>query len=491
MAWRLWMFFGGSRLMLVLLLGPARVLAQESRGIMPTVEHPAVKSKAAHVTPKRVAKPAAPAEAQKIAAPTTVAQKTAALNSETPIVEPAPASEIPPGERLKIQSALLWSGDYTASIGGEDPLLSAIKNFQKRVRSKVTGVLSSAERTNLVAAAKNHEDEFGWSVVADPATGVRIGLPTKLVSQTRDAARGTRWSSAHGEVQVETFRIKDTDVKLAAFFDQQKKEPSTRKVESSALRDDNFYISGMQGLKIFSVRAYARDGEIRGYMLLFDQMMETIVAPVTSAMVSAFSPFPERTSAFAAMAKSVEYGTGLVVSARGHIVTDRKLATDCQVIVAAGLGDAERIAEDKENGLALVRVYGPHKLSPLPFVPEAAKKGDVTLVGIPDPKEQNGAKKLTEIKARLADNAIELRQPVPMAGFSGAAAIDSQGQFLGMMEMRSFVLASTESTAPPVRLITADAIRDFLAARDVPYVSSPSQGADASASVVRIICVRQ
>jgi hypothetical protein len=328
-------------------------------------------------------------------------------------------------------------------------------------------------------------------VVADPTTGVRIGLPTKLVSQTRDAARGTRWSSAHGEVQVETFRIKDTDVKLAAFFDQQKKEPSTRKVESSALRDDNFYISGMQGLKIFSVRAYARDGEIRGFTILFDQMMETIVAPVTSAMVSAFSPFPERTSPFAAMAKSVEYGTGLVVSARGHIVTDRKLAAGCQVIVAAGLGDAERIAEDKENGLALVRVYGPRQLSPLPFVPEAAKKGDVTLVGIPDPKEQNGAKKLTEIKARLAGNAIELRQPVPMAGFSGAAAIDSQGQFLGMMEMRSFVLASTESTAPPVRLITADAIRDFLAAHNVPYVSSASQGADASASVVRIICVRQ
>ena len=55
---------------------------------------------------------------------------------------------------MKIQSALLWSGDYTGSIGGEDPLLSAIKNFQKRARSKVTGVLSPNERGNLLAAAK-------------------------------------------------------------------------------------------------------------------------------------------------------------------------------------------------------------------------------------------------------------------------------------------------------------------------------------------------
>ncbi len=83
----------------------------------------------------------------------------------------------------------------------------------------------------MLAAAQAHEKEFGWTVVVDPATGVRIGLPLKLVSQVRDAARGTRWSSAHGEVQVETFRVKNPDLKLSAFFDQQKKEPASRKIE--------------------------------------------------------------------------------------------------------------------------------------------------------------------------------------------------------------------------------------------------------------------
>src|SRR5262249_59297174 len=125
--------------------------------------------------------------------------------------------------------------------------------------------------------------------------------------------------SAHGEVQVETFRIKEGELKLAALFEQHKKEPSSRKVESSALRDDSFFITGMQGLKKFSVRAYARDGEIRGLTLLFDQMMETIVEPVTAAMVSAFAPFPERSSSpFAAIAKSVEYATALLVTHHVH-----------------------------------------------------------------------------------------------------------------------------------------------------------------------------
>ncbi len=397
---------------------------------------------------------------------------------------------VPRDERRKIQAALLWSGDFIGASGGEDPMLTAIKNYQKRHKAKITGVLTNSERVELIANAKIHEDEFGWNVVVDPATGIRIGLPTKLVPNARDAARGTRWSSAHGEVQVETFRIKDAKLKLAALFEQMKKEPAMRRVETSVLHDDNFFISGRQGMKLFSVRAKMRDGEVRGFTMLYDQMMETIVAPAMVAMASAFSPFPERSAPFAALAKSVEYGNGLVVSAQGHIVTDLKLTRGCQVIVASGLGDADRVAEDQDHGLALLRVYGPRKISPLVLARDLPMAADLTLIGIPDPREQDGSRKLTEIKARLADGgAIELRQPVPMAGFSGAAALDAQGRFLGMMQMGNPVLASVEATAPPVRLIGADTIRGFLDTQRVP--AAQMRAADAKTAVVRIICVRK
>ena len=351
-------------------------------------------------------------------------------------------------------------------------------------------MLTPSERADLIAAAKAHEDEFGWNVVVDPATGIRIGLPTKLVPHARDAAHGTRWSSKHGEVHVETFRYKEPGLTLAALFEREKKEPAVRRVESSVLNDDGFTISGMQGLKMFSVRAKMRDGEIRGFTILYDQMMETIVAPVTAAMVAAFSPFPERSAPFAVLAKSVEYGNGLVVSAQGHIVTDLKLTQGCQVIVAAGLGNADRVGEDQDNGLALLRVYGAHKLSPVTLAHDAPKAGELTLIGIPDPREQNGRRKLTEVKARLASgSAIEPRQPVPMAGFSGAAALDAQGRLLGMMEMGHAVLASVEATAPPVRLVSAETIAGFLSRHHVQ--TAQAQTADAKASVVQIICVRK
>ena len=507
-------------MILALLLGAAPAWADDSvpypmqadKPAAKTVK-PAAKKEAVKPAPPKTAAPAAVAPRLPLPRPGTAKADTAkpatpkaseAKPSETKPAEAKPAAPkaaakanagpdafagIPPAERLRIQAALLWAGDYASTGNGEDPMLTAIKNFQKRKKASVTGLLSAAERADLVAAAREREQEFGWSVVVDPATGIRIGLPVKMVPHAREAARGTRWSSAHGEVQVETFRIAEPNLKLSELFEREKKEPATRKVETSVLRDDSFFISGLQGLKKFSVRATIRNGEVRGFTMLFDQMMETIVAPVMVAMASAFSPFPERSAPFAALAKSVEYGNGLVVSAQGHIVTDRKLTEGCQVMVASGLGDAVRIAADKGSGLALLRVYAPRKLSVLALNVDAPKSGELTLIGIPDPKEQNGSRKLTEIKARLSDgNSIELRQPVPMAGFSGAAALDGQGRFLGMMEMRNAVLASIEPAAPPVRLISAATIRGFL---DAHNVAAASETGDAKASVVRMICVRK
>jgi len=121
----------GTTAAFALLLGVAVAAAQESPGIQTAPVQVDTKQKPA------------PAAKPKVSAPATVTAKTAAVTSEPP--RPESATE---HERLKIQSALLWSGDYTASIGGEDPLISAIKNYQRRAKSKITGVLSSIERGN-------------------------------------------------------------------------------------------------------------------------------------------------------------------------------------------------------------------------------------------------------------------------------------------------------------------------------------------------------
>jgi len=124
-----------------------------------------------------------------------------------------------------------------------------------------------------------------------------------------------------------------------------------------------------------------------------------------------------------ALAKSVECGNGLVVSASGHIITDRNLVSGCQVIVAAGVGNADQIAEDTDNGMALLRVYGARKLAPTPDPP---RREDVTSVGIPDPKEQNDEKEAYRNQGTVIRRKRNRTTPArAKAGFSGAAAFDA------------------------------------------------------------------
>src|SRR5699024_5000817 len=82
------------------------------------------------------------------------------------LIRVEPFAKLPVDERAAIRAALLWSSGEDGKPGsGEDPMTAAIKAYQKRSKGKITGTLSDNERTDLLAAAKTHHDEFGWSVV--------------------------------------------------------------------------------------------------------------------------------------------------------------------------------------------------------------------------------------------------------------------------------------------------------------------------------------
>src|SRR5207244_13654595 len=100
----------------------------------------------------------------------------------------------------------------------------------------------------------------------------------------------------------------------------------------------------------------------------------------------------------------------------------------------AGYGHADRIAEDKDHDLALLRIYGARGLKPLTLSNGAAKSG-VELTGIADPQNQGGGATVSSIKASVTQvgsgNEFALSAD-PAVGFSGAAALDSEGNGAGM-----------------------------------------------------------
>jgi peptidoglycan hydrolase-like protein with peptidoglycan-binding domain len=401
---------------------------------------------------------------------------------------------IPPADRIAIQNDLTWGGDFSGPIDGEfsERLVQAVKAYQSRHKNPATGVMSAAERAALAAAVEPRKQAVGWRLIEDPVTGARVGLPGRFATKVTALPSGTRWASEQGQLQIETLRI-DTGATLDAVFEQQKKMPR-RRIEGSSLQADSFVISGMQGLKKMAVRGYARNGEVRAITILYDQAMEGTMDPLVAPISSAFVPFATG-FAVAGLAdaprRKVEYGTGVFVSALGHVLTDRQVIDGCNIIALPGLGNAERIATDASGELALLRLYGVRNLAPIEMLGAAPGTTSVTLIGIADPQVQGGGAAISAVSAKLgvAAEASPL-ETVPAQGFSGAAALDAQGRFAGMVVVKTPVVAGPGG-APRAAVVPAERIRNFLEANYVAPASGTPGVEAAKASVTRIICVRK
>lgn len=397
-------------------------------------------------------------------------------------------------ERLAIQSDLAWVSLYNGVINGEasDRMVSAIKAFQKDHGAKETGVLNAQERGALTVAAKKLQDNVGWKVVSDATSGARIGLPSKLVPLIVSDVSGTKWSSATGTIQIEYARRKEAGATTATVAASEKKL-NARKADYSVVKPDFFVLSGSQGLKKFYIRGQTRNDEVRILTILYDQATEGTMIPVTVAMSSAYNPFPGNGIAQAGPPprKKVEYSTGIIVSADGAIVADRQATDGCMTIAVPGYGNAARIADDETRELALLRIYGATGLKPLAMSGNGATKPNVNLTGIADPQNQGGRNAVTSVAAVAALNGTDMTlSPEPAVGFSGAAAIDSDGKFAGLTRLKPAVVAGPAGTPLPSQalLVPADSVRDFLKAKGV----TPASGAaDAKASVLRLVCVRK
>lgn len=402
---------------------------------------------------------------------------------------PAPVDAAAQAERMAIQSDLAWVARYNGAINGEpgERMTAAIKVWQKDNGGKQTGTLTAPERTALAEAAKTPQENVGWKIVTDMVTGARLGIPGKLIAQQTSDINGSRWASSTGTIQIILARRKEAALTMAKIVERERKEPAGRRIDYAAVKPDFFVLSGMQGLKKFYARGQIKDNEVRILTVLYDQATEGTMEPVVIAMSSAFVAFPTGAQASPPPRRNVEYATGVVVG-DGAILTDRQATDGCISLVVAGFGNADRVAEQKERDLALLRVYGARGLTPLGLGAGSAKPA-VELIGIVDPQSQGGGNVVSVVKAQVAGSAADpMLTPAPAVGFSGAMARDADGGFAGLAILKP-VLVAGPAAAPQAVLVPAEAVRGFLKANGI--ATSAAASLDAKASVVRVICVRK
>jgi peptidoglycan hydrolase-like protein with peptidoglycan-binding domain len=451
----------------------------------------------------KASQPAAKAKPKAKTDKKAASKKESKKEKDKPAPAPAPAASpeqraayasMPVAERVAIQSDLIWTGDLPGSVDPDfgDRAIAAVRSFQRRNKADETGILTREQRQLLAASMRSRKEYNGWRLVEDDATpGVRLGIPSKLVPNSETGTVGTRWSSGRGEIQIETFREKMAGATLQDLFDEMKKRPANRRVEQSAINTASFSLSGLQGLKKFHVRVYLKDNEARGITILFDQAMETIMLPLVDIIMNSYLPFGDPMTA--SVSRRVDYGSGIVVSRTGDVVTERQLIDKCHGIIVAGLGRADWIVDDSASGLALIRVNGARNLKPVPLSSDLPSSIELTLLGISEPEAQAGARQVTAMPAKLrgVDGARVLLDAQPLSGFVGGAAIDNEGRLAGMIDMASAALRGVTPGATQTALVPTASIRKFLEGAGVVPLPGRGDVETAKNAVVRVICVRK
>ena len=86
------------------------------------------------------------------------------------------------------------------------------------------------------------------------------------------------------------------------------------------------------------------------------------------------------------------------------------------------------------------------------------------MIGVADPLAQAGDAP-TSVPARLGAQGID---PAPKLGFSGAAAVDTRGRVVGMVDLRPPVVAGSGGAAgQAAAVVPVETIRAFLQARSM------------------------
>jgi trypsin-like peptidase len=343
----------------------------------------------------------------------------------------------------------------------------------------------SRDASEILAEAPSFSLEaVGWQLTEDAKTGARLGVPTKLVPHSGFSRSGSRWTSAQGQIQVETFRL--TEAALPALFEEEKKA-SHRQITASVLKPDSFVVLGVQGLKDFLVRADAHGSEVRGVTVLYDQATEGTMERVATAVANSFVAFPDPNAAPPpGVRRLVEYGSAIVVGADGDLLTTAHGTDDCQAITVPPFGHAERVAADAASDLALIRLYGARHLAPAALADDAGAGGELKLLGVADPLAAATDGGVTASTVRLVGQAIE---PAPRPGFSGAAALDARGRLVGVVDLKPAVVAGGGAAGQAATLVPVEPIRALLRSQRIaPAVAGAAM---TDQSVLRVICVRK
>ncbi len=401
-------------------------------------------------------------------------------------------------ERKAIQDDLVWAGDYlgiTQGVFGRRTY-DGIVAFQKRGKAAaVDGILTPEQRKALETAARLARGAVKFTMLTDARTGIRLGVP-ELVAGKRDdkSGTGTRWFNDANSFSVETALAQGGAAELPQAFERVVAAAAPgRKVTYKLLRPDFFVVAGDIGARRFYTRFGAGPNGMRGYTVIYETARAKEFERINIAIANAFEPFPAAQPAVAAVSARpgvaalpaplpvpaapqpppppTERRGNAFVIADGQALTSASLLTACKTLTVGGQR-AEIIGTDAAGAIALLKA-NVKRSGIIALRADGAEVGEpLVYVGFPAAAERKTVDVISGEAGQGPGLAIVAAlQP----GASGGLVFDRSGRLAGLAAAEPAQRIRIAGIAPEARhrLISAEAVKAFAAARGVDAGSAP------------------
>ncbi|MEM9248726.1 MAG: serine protease [Pseudomonadota bacterium] len=404
------------------------------------------------VTPLAPAQPTAPAPQ------TPTAQPLPAIADETPQEARRGERLLTAAERRELQEALAWFGHYAAAIDGAfgPGTRRAMSSWQAAQGLDPTGVLTTRQRAELVAAWREPFDALGLEVKRDGIAGIEMLMPAAKVAYARTEAPFVHYDATDDSGMRLLLISQSGDA--ATLFGLYDIMQTLEIVPAEGRRERGARAFNLRGTSPeLSSHTYARltDGAVKGFTLVWRDADPRVIDSVVEQMRESFTPLPAILPDSARDGDVVEQSvdllsgldirrplrsrTGFFIDAAGAVLTTPDALAGCARVTLGADQPVEVAAVDRQLGLALLRPQG--ALAPIAVAEFQGRqprlRSEVAVAGfaygdaLTLPVLTYGT--LADLRGLAGEESLARLALTAQPGDAGGPVLDSSGAVIGML----------------------------------------------------------
>lgn len=359
-------------------------------------------------------------------------------------------------DRERLQIALQWAGYYAGRIDGAfgRGTRGSMGDWQDANGYDRTGVLTTLQRAALLKQYNAVLEGLGLEMVRDAQAGIEMIMPTEIVAFEKYEPPFAHYS-ASGDLNARVLLISqagDQDTLFGLYDIMQTLEIVPAKGPRER-RNDRFELIGENGRIISQTQAYLKDGQIKGFTLIWPAGDEDRRRRVIAEMTKSFTRLPGVLDAAAGggddqaidlisgleVRKPKISRSGFFVDAAGTIATTTETLQSCGRIALDDETELEVIVNDIASGVALLKPRT--RLAPFEvasFNPVSPRlQSEIAVGGFPYEGVLGAATvtfgALADVRGLNGEQDITRLVLASQPGDAGGPIFDQAGRVLGML----------------------------------------------------------